>query len=126
MKSKLIIAVLLLFAGTTYSFGQKSESAASAQTAEQRTQVIVQQMTKNLSLSQEQQKRVHDLVLTREQKRDTGKFTEEDKAVFKKQLNTILTPEQQQKHNQMMQERHKQQGTQDSPGKQPKKQEVTQ
>jgi len=126
MKSKLIIAVLLLMAGTTYSFGQKSESATQNQTAEQRTQVVVQQMTRNLTLSQEQQKRVHDLVLTREQKRDTGKFTEEDKAVFKKQLNTILTPEQQKKHNQMMQERHNNHGTQDNPGKQPKKQEVTQ
>lgn len=107
MKSIILLFAVLLASGSAQLSAQQSNQSEPRKTAEQRTEITVEKMTAELALTAEQQEQIREVVLNKEKKRDAGRYTEEDKKEYKKQIHAILTKEQQQKYHELKEEHKK-------------------
>jgi len=106
-----IIAILMVFASMT-AFAQRDMVKM---TPEARAENQTRALTKNLNLTEEQQKQIYTLNLTRAQKmeemrnsRDADRSKMKDSMEgYNKELSKVLTPEQQEKYKTTMEERRK-------------------
>lgn len=112
---KLLMMLGLLVLGTA-SYAQRGDGNGRNATPEMRAERQTKMMTEKLSLSEDQQKQVYALNLTRGQKmqeireaqnRNDMKTANED---FQKNLSAILTPEQAKKYKEMKAEARTQRG----------------
>ncbi|ACT96323.1 hypothetical protein [Dyadobacter fermentans] len=111
---KSLLAILMAFASFT-AFAQRG---GGNMTAEQRAENQTKTLTENLKLSDDQQKQVYNLSLTRAQKiqemRDAQKMDREQMRASMETFNTelakILTVEQQEKYKTMLEDRRNNRG----------------
>lgn len=111
--SKTLLAILMAFVSFT-AFGQRGSNMTAEQRAENQTKTL----TENLKLSDDQQKQVYNLSLTRAQKmqemRDAQKMDREQMRASMETFNTelakILTVEQQEKYKTMLEDRRNNRG----------------
>ncbi|MBO9613691.1 MAG: hypothetical protein J7619_13405 [Dyadobacter sp.] len=110
---KTLLAILLAFVSFT-TFAQRGGNATPEQRAENQTKTL----TENLKLSEDQQKKVYDLSLTRAKKmqelRDSQNMDREQMRAsmetFNTELSKILTVEQQEKYKTMLEDRRNNRG----------------
>lgn len=106
-----IIAMMMAFASIT-AFAQRDMAKM---TPEARAENQTKSLTESLKLTEEQQKQVYTLNLTRAQKMEELRSAQqsdrsemkESMEKFNTELNKVLTPEQQEKYKTAMEERRK-------------------
>ena len=106
-----IIAIMLAFASIP-AFAQRDNAKM---TAEARAENQTKSLTESLKLTEEQQKQVYALNLSRAQKMDEMRNSQdadrskmrESMEAFNTELQKVLTPEQQEKYKAAMEERRK-------------------
>lgn len=92
--NKFILLTLTLFALlTTGAFAQQERMGR--KTAEQRTELMTKNLTQKLALTPEQIEQVREIILKREKLRDAGVLSKEKQKAIHKDLNKVLTAEQQ-------------------------------
>jgi periplasmic protein CpxP/Spy len=100
---KVLLAMMMMMAVSAGTFAQSNRGANA--TPEQRAENQTQRMTEQLGLTDQQQKQVYALNLSRSQHMEAMRQDRMDmrgyQETYRKELMTILTPEQQQKYQGM-------------------------
>jgi len=102
MKKAFLYTLLLTALINTATFAQQERMGR--KTAEQRTELIVKNLSEKLILTPEQNELAREVVLKREKLRDAGTLSKEKQKEIHGDLNKILTKEQQDKWVQLRKE----------------------
>ncbi len=104
MKKAAFITVLLFTALSTATFAQNEKNQGTQKTAEERATMMTRKLTQELTLTSEQQSKIHALLLDREKQRDAGTLDRNDRTKVDADINALLTKEQQEKWAKMKEE----------------------
>lgn len=107
MKKIAILAVLIIAVCSTATFAQNRKRQSTSKTAEQRTDMMVNKLTTELSLTADQSTQVKAIVLKREKMRDGGQLNKDSRERIVADINTLLTKDQQDKWIEMRKEAQK-------------------
>jgi hypothetical protein len=97
-RTTFITALIIIFM-TSIAAAQQEQMGR--KTAEQRTELITKEMTKNLVLDTRQTEGVRELVLKGEKFRDAGKLSVENQKKIESDINKLLTKDQQKQWSQI-------------------------
>ena len=107
MKKIAILAVLIIAVCSTATFAQNRKRQSTSKTAEQRTDMMVNKLTTELSLTADQSTQIKAVVLKREKMRDAGQLNKDSRERIVADINTLLSKEQQDKWIEMRKEAQK-------------------
>ncbi len=93
MKKSIFLTIAFLALFTTVTLAQQERMGR--KTAAQRTELMTKNLVEKLALTPEQTEQVREILLKREKLRDAGVLSEEKQKEIHKELNKILTSEQQ-------------------------------
>ncbi len=93
MKKNILLTLALFIFITTAAFAQQERMGR--KTAEQRTELMTKNLTQKLALTAEQIEQVREIILKREKLREAGVLSKEKQKAIHKDLNKVLTADQQ-------------------------------
>ena len=118
MKKATFIAVILFTALTTATLAQNEKKQGTKKTADERAAIMTRKLTRELTLTSDQQPKIQALLLGREKQRDAGTLDKNDRTKVDADIKALLTKEQQEKWAKMKEEaREKHKGQKGQPKK---------